>query len=82
MLSANWQPFYLSLNVLRMYWITNVYTQFYMITLTHKRLETHGCIIITVATDALVLKHQAISIHSVDKTFIVLEWFHKKIFYS
>ena len=34
--------------------------------LTHKQLETHGCILSTVATDALVLKHQAISIRSVD----------------
>ena len=28
--------------------------------------ETHGCVVSTVATDALVLKHQAISIHSAD----------------
>ena len=34
--------------------------------LTHKELETHGCVISTVAPDALVLKHQAISIHSAD----------------
>ena len=34
--------------------------------LTHKQLETHGCIVSIVATDALVLKHQAISIHIVD----------------
>ena len=27
-------------------------------------METYGCIISTVATDALVLKHQALSIHS------------------
>ena len=32
--------------------------------LTHKGLETHGCVISTVATAALVLKHQAISNHS------------------
>ena len=31
-----------------------------------KEMETPGCIPSTVATDALVLKHQAISIHSVD----------------
>ena len=32
-----------------------------------------------VATDALVLKHQAISIHSVDYAFTVLElhWIHR-----
>ena len=34
--------------------------------LNHKQLETHGCVLSTVATDALVLKHQAISIHSAD----------------
>ena len=32
-------------------------------------------VIITVATNALVLKHQAISIHSADKIFIVLGQF-------
>ena len=31
-----------------------------------KHLETHGCVLTTVATDALVLKHQAISIHCAD----------------
>ena len=34
--------------------------------LTLKHRETHGCIVSTVATDALVLKHQAISILSTD----------------
>ena len=34
--------------------------------LTHKSLETHGCVISTMATVALMLKHQAISIHSAD----------------
>ena len=34
--------------------------------LTHKHLETHGSVLSTVATDALVLKHQAISIHIAD----------------
>ena len=34
--------------------------------LTHKQLEMHGCIFSTVATDALVLKHQAISIYIAD----------------
>ena len=33
----------------------------------------------TVATDALVLKHQAISIHNADWTFIVLDQFDIKI---
>ena len=44
--------------------------------LTPKRRETHGCVVSTVATDALVLKHQAISIHNADQTFIVLDQFH------
>ena len=34
--------------------------------LTLKHLETYGCTLSTVATDALVLKHQVISIHSAD----------------
>ena len=34
--------------------------------LTLKHWETHGCVVSTVATDALVLKHQAISIHNAD----------------
>ena len=34
--------------------------------LTHKELEMHGCDLITVATDGLVLEHQAISTHSAD----------------
>ena len=34
--------------------------------LTHEQSETHGCILSTVATDALVLEHQAISIHNAD----------------
>ena len=34
--------------------------------LTHKQLEMHRCALSTVATDALVLKHQAISSHSAD----------------
>ena len=35
-------------------------------TLTLKHRETHGCVVSTMATDALVLKHQAISIHNAD----------------
>ena len=34
--------------------------------LTPKHRDTHGCVVNTVATDALVLKHQAISIHHAD----------------
>ena len=47
--------------------------------LTPKHQETHGCVVSTVATDALVLKHQAISIHNADWIFIVLDHFHIKI---
>ena len=47
--------------------------------LTFKHRETHGCVVSTVDTDALVLKHQAISIHNADLTFIVLDQFHMKI---
>ena len=39
--------------------------QFYF-QLTHKQLEAQRFIISTVPTDALVLKHQVISIHSAD----------------
>ena len=38
--------------------------------LTLKQRETHGCVVSTMATDALVLKHQAINIHNADYTFI------------
>ena len=34
--------------------------------LTLKHQEMHGCVVSTVATNALVLKHQAISIHNAD----------------
>ena len=47
--------------------------------LTHKWLEIYGCIISTLDTAVLVLKHQAISTHSADKLFIILDPFHIKI---
>ena len=34
--------------------------------LTNKHLEMHAYVVSTMATDALVLKYQAISIHSAD----------------
>ena len=40
---------------------------------THKQLETHRYMLSTVATDGLALKHQAISTHSADYIFIVLD---------
>ena len=47
--------------------------------LTHKQLEMHGCVLSTVATDALVLNHQAISTQSADSIVIVLGQFYKGI---
>ena len=47
--------------------------------LTLKYRETHGCVVSTVAIDALVLKHQVISVLSADQTFIVLDQFYIKI---
>ena len=49
--------------------------------LTHKQLETHGCVLSTMATDALVLKHQVISIHFADYIsfiFMIFDEFHAK----
>ena len=37
-----------------------------VLSLTLKHREMHGCVVSTVATDDLVLKHQAISIHNAD----------------
>ena len=34
--------------------------------LTHKQLKVYGCVLSAVATDVLVLKYQAISIHNAD----------------
>ena len=41
-------------------------SQIHVGTLTPKHRETHGCAVSTVATDVLVLKHQAISMHNAD----------------
>ena len=41
------------------------------VNLTHRQLEMHGCVISTVATDALVLKHQAINSYNAGQ---VLYW--------
>ena len=48
-------------------------------TLTHKWLETHGCLISTLVTAALALKHQAISTHSAEQVLTVLDQFHKNM---
>ena len=47
--------------------------------LTFEQLEAHGCIFSTVVIDALVLKHQTLSIYSADKIFIVLGKFQMEI---
>ena len=39
-------------------------------------LEMQQCVVSIVASDALVLKHQGISIHCVGYIFIVLDKFH------
>ena len=45
-------------------------------------METNRCVLSTVATDALVLKHQAISNHSADEIFTALDKFIPKYIYS
>ena len=49
--------------------------------LTHKHLETHGCVFWNVATDALVIKHQAVSIHSADEIVSVWDQSHTNTSY-
>ena len=46
--------------------------------LTPIHLEMHGCILSTVAADALVLMHHTIIIHSADNIFTVMDQFHTK----
>ena len=50
--------------------------------LIHEYLETNGCILSTVVTDSLVLKHVITSIHIADHICIVLEQFHGRIVYN
>ena len=50
-----------------------------IIMFTHNQLETQGSVISTVATDALELNHQAISIHSAEQGIVVLDKFHSEI---
>ena len=42
-------------------------------------MKKHECVLSTVVIDALVLKHQAISIYSAELLFIVLDQFHAEI---
>ena len=46
---------------------------------THK---THGCVISSVATDVLAIKHQAINNHSADSAFSSLPKIHIKMLHS
>ena len=46
---------------------------------TPKQLEMHECVISTIATDVLVLKKHAISIHSIDSIVIIPDQFQTKI---
>ena len=48
-------------------------------TSTLKQLESHGCVFSTVATDAQVLMHPLISVHSVDEIIIVSGQFHTEM---
>ena len=57
---------------MRMYDILFVWIRTCSDLLTLEHWETYGCIVSTVATNALVLKHQAISIHKADQTFFVM----------
>ena len=47
--------------------------------LSHKQLKMHGCILTTVAIDALVLKHHVIRIHHAVQISIKLDQFQTKI---
>ena len=49
---------------------------------TPKKLEMHGCKLSTVATNALVLIHQAISSYRADSLLIAVNLFHKKITFT
>ena len=43
-------------------------------------MEMQKCFLSTVATDVLVLKYQALSIHSADQITFALEQFQRKVF--
>ena len=47
--------------------------------LTHKQLETHGCVLSTVAADDLVPKHQTININDADLILTKLGVFQKDL---
>ena len=47
--------------------------------LSQQQLEMRGCVLSSVATDALVLKHQGISFHSIDLICTVLVHIYTEI---
>ena len=47
--------------------------------LTRNQLEMQGCVISTVAADALELNHQAISNHSAEQGIVVLDQFNTEV---
>ena len=47
--------------------------------LTRNQLETQGCVISTVAADALELNHQAVSMQSAEQGIVVMDQFHTEI---
>ena len=51
----------------------------YFLGYTVNTWKSHGYLLSSVATDTLVLKHQAISIYSADCISVVLEEFHREI---
>ena len=57
----------------------SMYAWLRVVSLTHKWLEMGGCILSIVATDVLVLKHQAISIHCAELIITGLDQFHTEI---
>ena len=48
--------------------------------LIHNQLEIHGCILSTGATNAQVITHKAINIHSADQRSIVLDQFQMNMY--
>ena len=71
--------YFVKTHVYRQFSATHITIHLVPLVLTLKHRETHGYIVSTVATDALVLKHQAISIHNAEWTFIVIDQFDIKV---
>ena len=61
----------LELNILGIFNLNNKNDLVIIEGLAAKQLELHGCVMRIVATEALMLNHEAISLHSADLTFVV-----------